>query len=146
MKTTRVIAFVFVALAVSTAALCAEKVVAGPKGGRLLEAQPNRAEFFVNADNKVEINFYDAALKPIAPAEQVVAVTAEPKSGRTKLDLEKTATGYVSKTGLPAGAPYRVVVQLRAKADAKPINFRIDLNLEKCGGCPQKEYACTCGD
>jgi hypothetical protein len=145
MKTTRVIAFMFVALAVSTAALCAEKVVAGPKGGRLLEAEPNKAEFFVNADNKVEINFYDAALKPIAPGEQVVSVTAEPKSGRTKLDLEKTATGYVSKAPVPEGAPYRVVVQLRTKPDAAPRNFRVDLNLEQCGECKYKEYACTCG-
>ena len=76
---------------------------------------------------------------------QVVAITAEPKSGRKTLELEKTANGYVSKTALPESAePYRVVVQLREKADASPKNYRIDLNLDKCGECKRAEYACTC--
>lgn len=130
-----------------TAALsfAAEKIVAGPKGGRLLETPGQKTEFFVNKDRKVEINFYDTALKPVAPGAQVVAVTAEPKSGRATLDLEKTATGFVSKTKLPDGDPYRVVVQYRAKADDRPQNFRVDLNMEKCGECKNAEYACTCG-
>ena len=128
------------------ASLCAaEKITGGPKGGRLLETQPHKAEFFVTKDRRAEIIFYDAALKPVAPAAQVVAITAEPKSGRTKVDLEKTATGFISKTALPAsGEPYRVVVQVREKPDASPKNFRVDLNLEICGECKRGEYACTC--
>jgi hypothetical protein len=122
----------------------AEKIVAGPRGGRLLDTEPQKAEFFVNADRKVEVTFYDAALKPVAPAGQSVAVTAEPTSGKTTLELEKTAKGFVSKSALPAGEPYRVVVQVREKPDARPKNFRIDLNLEKCGECKNAEYACTC--
>lgn len=132
------------ALSGAVALNAAEKIVGGPKGGRLLEVDGQKAEFFVTKDKKVEITFYDSALKPVAPAEQVVAVTAEPKSGRTKIDLEKTATGYVSKTALPEGTPYRVVVQMRAKPDAKPQNFRVDLDLENCGECKRAEYACTC--
>lgn len=124
--------------------LHAEAIVAGPKGGRLLEAEPHKAEFFVTADRKVEITFYDAALKPVSPGGQTITVTAEPSSGRVKLDLVQTPTGYVSKTSLPEGAPYRVVVQARATADAKPKNFRIDLNLATCGECQKAEYACVC--
>lgn len=137
------ITFVVAALC-ATASLQAEKVVAGPKGGRLLESEPLKAEFFVTADRKVEITFYDAALKPVDPGAQIVSVTAEPASGKAKLDLEKTANGFVSKTALPAGEPYRVVVQTRASADAKPKNFRVDLNLATCGECQKKEYACIC--
>lgn len=123
----------------------AEKIVGGPKGGRLLDTAPQKAEFFVTKDRKAEIIFYDAALKPVAASSQVVAITAEPKSGRAKVDLEKTATGYVSKTPLPASAePYRVVVQIREKEGATPKNFRIDLNLDVCGECKRAEYACTC--
>ena len=140
-------------LLIAVAALCsavsvtaAEKIVGGPKGGRLLEAYGQKAEFFMTNDKKIEIIFYDAALKPIAPGEQVVAVTAEPKSGRTKVELEKTATGYVSKAAVPEGTPYRVVVQMRAKPDAKPQNFRVDLDLANCAGCNRGEYACTCDD
>jgi hypothetical protein len=133
-----------VAALCATASLQAEKYVAGPKGGRLLESEPNKAEFFVTSDRKVEITFYDAALKPVDPGAQVVTVIAEPASGKAKLELEKTATGFVSKTALPSGDPYRVVVQTRASADAKPKNFRVDLNLANCGGCSKAEYACTC--
>lgn len=139
----------FVLAAILTGAVSlvgAEKIVGGPKGGRLLEADGQRAEFFVNPDRKVEITFYDDTLNAIAPGDQVVAVTAEPKSGRSKVDLEKTATGYISKAALPDGDPYRVVVQLRAKPDAKPQNFRVDFNLETCGECKRAEYACTCND
>jgi len=139
----RYITFAVAALC-ATASLHAEKIVAGPKGGRLLESEPLKAEFFVTAERKVEITFYDAALKPVDAGVQVITVTAEPTAGKVKLDLKKTATGFVSKTALPAGEPYRVVVQTRASADAKPKNFRIDLNLEMCEGCQKKEYACIC--
>lgn len=133
------------AAALITASLLhAEKTVAGPKGGRLLETEPLKSEFFVTPDHHVEINFLDAALQPVAPGTQIVSVIAEPTSGKTPLELEKTATGFVSKTTLPDGAPYRVVVQTRASADAKPKNFRIDLNLATCGECQKAEYACIC--
>ena len=129
----------------TSVALHAETIVAGPKGGRLLDAEPNQAEFFVTEDRKVEITFYDAALKPVGPTSQTLAVTAEPASGRQKIDLEKTATGFVSKEPLPAGKPYRIVVQTRSSAEAKPKNFRIDLDLSHCAECDKAEYACTCG-
>lgn len=142
MKTKTLLALLLLPLALASAA---EKIVAGPKGGRLLDTAPQKSEFFVTTDRKIEITFYDAALKPVAPGNQVIAVNAEPKSGRAAIALEKTATGYVSKTALPeASEPYRVVVQIRATAEAKPQNFRVDLNLENCGECKLKEYACTC--
>jgi hypothetical protein len=136
----------FLALAVSAASLsAADKIVAGPKGGRLLETKPLRAEFFVTPERKVEVNFYDAGLTPAAPETHVVAVIAEPKSGRMKLEMEKTRTGFVSKTPLPSGdEPYRVVIQIRPAPGTTPRNFRLDLNLETCGECSLAEYACTC--
>lgn len=136
-----------VLLALFSAALgfAAEKIVGGPRGGRLLDTTPLKAEFLVTQDRRVEINFYDAALKPAAPGPRVVTVTTEPKAGRTVLELEKTAAGFVSKTALPAGDEvYRVVVQVREAAGATPRNFRIDLNLAICAECKHAEYACTC--
>lgn len=135
----------FFAVAVVASAHAAEKVVAGPKGGRLLETPGVKTEFFVTPERKVEINFYDAALAPVAPGAQTVSVTAEPKSGRTKVELEKADHGYVSRSVLPdATEPYRVVVQVRSAPEAKPQNFRIDLNLATCGECKLPEYACIC--
>jgi hypothetical protein len=142
MKTASLITLLVFSVGLS---LAAEKSVAGPKGGRLLDTAPHRAEFFVTKDRKVEVTFYDAALKPVTPGTQVVTVTAEPKSGRTPVDLTKTATGFVSSAALPAATePYRIVVQIRAQPDSRPQNFRIDLNLEFCGECQKAEYACTC--
>lgn len=132
------------------AALCAvalvhaEKIVGGPSGGRLLETEPARAEFVVGTERKAEIRFYDAALKPTAPTTQAVTITAEPTSGRVKLEVVKTEFGFATKDALPAGEPYRVVVQVRATPEAKPQNFRLDLNLGHCAGCDRAEYACTC--
>lgn len=132
-------------LALSSAVcLHAAKVTAGPKGGRLLDATPLKAEFLVTAERRVEVTFYDDHDNPILPGAQVVAVNAEPSGGRVALEMEKTATHFASKTALPAGEPYRVVVQIRATPDAKPQNFRLDLNLATCGECQRKEYACTC--
>lgn len=124
--------------------LRAEKIVGGPNGGRLLAAEPHAAEFLVTADRKVEIRFFDAALQPVARGAEVVTVTAEPAAGRTVIALAQTPHGFVAQSALPAGEPYRVVVQIRATPDAKPKNFRVDLNLALCGECQRKEYACTC--
>lgn len=135
------------ALCSAVSAVAAEKIVAGPKGGRLLEIGTHKAEFFVTKDRKAEVTFYDAALKPAASGTYIVAITAEPKSGRTPVELEKTDTGFISKAALPEAAePYRVVVQLREKAGATPKNYRVDLDLANCGGCNLAEYACTCDD
>ena len=43
----------------------AEKVTAGAKGGRLLENEPPRAEFFVEKDRTVTLTFYGADMKPV---------------------------------------------------------------------------------
>jgi hypothetical protein len=134
------------ALALLTfSAFAADKMVGGPKGGRLLENQVPRAEFFVEKDHTVSITFYDAALKVVALGERSVSAIAEAKSGKVKLEFEKKGDSLVSKTPLPEGDGYNVVVQIRAKPDARPQNFRIKYNIGTCGECKRPEYACTCG-
>lgn len=135
----------FITVAASASAFAADSSVAGPKGGRLLATTPQRVEFFVTPERRVEITFYDASLQPVAPTTQTVSLTAEPKTGRAVVALRKTLTGYASPAPLPESTePYRVVVQLREAAGAKPQNFRIDLNLAACAECQRGEYACTC--
>jgi len=133
------------AAALCTAGLLhAAKPAAGPNGGRVLATEPQAVEFFVTTDRKVALNFLDAAGQPAAPGTQVAAITAEPASGKVTLPLERSPHGYVSTAPLPAGEPYRVVVQIRPAPDATPKNFRLDLNLSLCGECQHAEYACTC--
>jgi hypothetical protein len=120
------------------------KAEVGPKGGRILEVEPIHAEFFVEKDRKISITFYDDKMKPIAATDQVVTTIAEAPEGKAKLEFEKKGDILISKTELPKGDGYQVVVQIKIKPDAKPQNFRIKLDLEECGGCKRAEYACAC--
>lgn len=132
---------VAVLLAVSTANA---NVVGGPKGGRMLENDAPRAEFFINAERKVELRFYDADLNPVAPGDQVVNVIANAPGGKANLDLQPQGDALVSTASLPEGDGYVIIVQVRANATAKPQNFRIIYHSEICGECNRAEYACIC--
>jgi hypothetical protein len=125
-------------------ATAADKVEAGLKGGRILEKTNPKAEFFVEKDRTVSISFYDAAGKPVAPADQHVTVIADGKEGKQKIDFEKKGDALISKTKLPEGDANNVVVQLKQTADAKPQNYRFKADLSTCGGCKRAEYACAC--
>ena len=127
------------------AAIAAEKIEGGPKGGRLLERTNPKAEFFVEKDKTVSINFYDASMKPIAPADQSVTVIAEARDGKQKLEFEKKGSALVSKTKLPDGDGYNVVVQFKQASEARPQNFRFKYDAHTCGECKRAEYACICG-
>jgi hypothetical protein len=118
---------------------------AAPKGGRLLDKTTPHAEFVVEKDRSVTINFYNHDLKPVAVTTQTVAVQADAKDGKAKLEFEKKGDSLVSKTKLPDGDGYNIVVQFKQTADAKPLNLRFKLDLATCGECKRAEYACTCG-
>lgn len=134
-------------LAIAVApALADAQVKAGPRKGRVLELEAKNAEFFVEKNRIVSIAFYDAAMKEQTPTSEVVMATAEAPSGKAKLEFEKKGNLLVSKTPLPAGEHYTVVVQVKASADAKSKNFRIPLDLSVCKGCGNAEYACTCDE
>lgn len=122
----------------------AAKPLAGPKGGKLLDNAAPRAEFVIGADRRVTVNFYDAQLKPVPASGQVIAVSAEPKSGKVALTMEAKDGAFASKEPLPDGDGYNLIVQVKANAEATPQNFRLVLNLDNCDGCKLKEYACTC--
>ena len=121
------------------------KHMATPKGGRLLEKTEPHAEFVVEKDRTVTINFYDEKMKPVAATTQSVTVQADAKDGKAKLEFEKKGDSLVSKTKLPEGDGYNVVVQFKQTADSKPQNLRFKLDMHTCGECKRAEYACTCG-
>jgi len=118
---------------------------ATPKGGRLLDKTEPHAEFVVEKDRTVTINFYTGEMKPVAVTTQTVMVQADAKDGKAKLEFEKKGDSLVSKTKLPEGEGYNVVVQFKQTADAKPMNIRFKLDLHTCGECKRAEYACICG-
>jgi len=117
---------------------------ATPKGGRLLDKTEPHAEFVVEKDRSVTINFYNHDMKPVAATTQDVTVIADAKTGKATLQFERKGDVLVSKTKLPDGEGYNVVVQFKQTADAKPLNLRFKLDLHTCGECKRAEYACTC--
>lgn len=121
-----------------------KKPTAGPKGGKILNEDAPRAEFFVEKDNTVTLSFYDADMKPVPATTQSAVVYADAKSGRAKLDFEKKGYALISKTPLPEGDGYNVMVQLKASPDAKPQSFKVNYHNEKCDKCKMAEYACIC--
>ncbi len=132
-------------IALATTATTADtKVKAGPRHGRVLEMDGKNAEFFVEKDRTVSIAFYDAAMNATPATVEVVTATAEAPAGKAMLQFEKKGNLLVSKAPLPAGEKYLVVVQVKANAEAKPKNFRIELLLFKCKECGNAEYACIC--
>ncbi len=133
-------------IAITSTALADVTIKAGPRKGRLLEVETQNAEFFVEKDRTISIAFYDAATKAQPGAAQVITATAEAPTGKVKLDFEKKGDLLVSKTPLPDGEKYTVVVQIKLTAEAKPKNFRIKLDLSICKGCSNPEYACTCDE
>ena len=116
-----------------------------PGGGRLLEKTTPHAELVVQTNRTVTINFYNHDMKPVAVTTQIVTVQADTKNGKAKLEFEKKGDSLVSKTKLPEGDGYNIVVQFKQTAEAKPQNIRFKMDLHVCGGCKRAEYGCTCG-
>ena len=123
-----------------------KKHLGGPKGGRLLETSDAKAEFFLEKDRTATITFYDRQLKPTAAGQQAVTVIANTKDGKKTIEFEKKADVLVSKSKLPEGEGYDIVVQVKSRADAKPQNFRFKLDTYTCAGCKRAEYACVCDE
>lgn len=113
---------------------------AAARPGRALEAPGVRADFLIQPDRKATVTFVDEAGKPAARGDRTVTVKVDGKD----VALEAQPNGFVTKEPLPTKEPAQIVVQIRAKADAKPANFRVTLNTSLCGECKRPEYGCTC--
>lgn len=120
------------------------KKVAGPNGGRVLTAIEPHLEFFVTKDRKVKITAVDGAGKAIALGEQSVTVTGGSRANPTRMSFTKDGDSLVSDKAFPEGNNLPVVVQIKAKPDAKTVIVKFTLNLNDCPGCKLAEYACTC--
>lgn len=128
-------------LLIALPALAAVKPIPGPKGGKMLDKQ---TEFYVEKDRTVVLAFYGADMKPQPAGAQTAVVWADAKSGRVKLEMEKKGDALVSKTSLPEGDGYNVMVHLKTGPDAKSQNYKIAYRDEPCSKCKRAEYACIC--
>ena len=143
MKTIRNLILTSFAL-LATAVAFAAKPIPGPKGGKIVTTEAPHVEFFVEKDRTVTVSFYDKDIKPVAPSGQVVSAVAEAKTGKVNLAFAAKDGALVSAVPLPEGDGYRIVVQVRDSAQAKPKNYRLEFHDEVCGECKRAEYACVC--
>jgi hypothetical protein len=145
MKSSIRILFVLALAFTASAADKDKHTKAGPNGGRLMSEVEPHAEFFVNRDKKIEIRFVDDANKVVAPGEQVVSVVMGDRSAPAKLAFVREGDKLVSDKPIPQGNNLPTVVQIKAKAGAKSVTEKFNLNLSECPACKYKEYACICG-
>ena len=117
---------------------------AGPRGGKLLENEPPRAEFLIGSDRVASIAFYDSDGKLLPPEKQTVLLIAEAPAGKKKLEFERKENLLVAKEPLPEGDDYNLVIQIQKDSGAKPQNFRVKYDVQICRECNHPEYACTC--
>lgn len=118
----------------------------GPNGGRFLEKTEPKAEFVFEKDHSATIYFYNAESKSAAPTTQLVTVIADAPGKRQTVEFERKGNVLVSKSKLPEGDGYNLVVQFRRTPDSKPQNFRFKLETHICDGCKRAEYSCTCDE
>jgi hypothetical protein len=143
MKTIRKLFITSFAL-LATGVAFAAKPIPGPKGGKIVTTEAPYVEFFVEGDRTVTVSFYDKNLKPVSLTGQIVSAVAEAKTGKVNLAFAAKDGALVSSAPLPEGDGYRIVVQVRDSAQAKPRNYRLEFHDEVCGECKRAEYACIC--
>jgi hypothetical protein len=114
--------------ALALVATAHEAVTIGPNGGRVVYLDstgvPN-VEFLVNAEGRAEIYLLDKDRQPLALDKITLEVTAGPRGGAKKLDGEAQGTKYVT-AAVPDGAPYFIVAQIKAEADANALTARLN--------------------
>ncbi len=138
---TRIIA---IASILSSIAFSSAAEIKAPNGGRIIEAVTPHAEFLVTPEKKIEVRFLDDAGKVIAPGAQVVTVVMGERTKPTKLAFAKDGDKLVSDQTIPEGKELPVVLQIRVRADEKPVTEKFNLNLATCPTCEHLEYACSC--
>lgn len=115
-----------------------------PNGGKIFEIEPDHIEFVVEKDRTATVRFFDKDMKPMPAGARTVTAIADAPNGKATLAFAAKGDALVTTTPFAEGNAYPVALAYKASADAKPVNFRLKLNLNPCGECKLLEYACTC--
>jgi len=115
----------------------------GPNGGRVLELSKNETlhgEVTLKG-GKFHLALLDKNMKPVAPKDEVITVTAGDRSKPEKLAVEKSGDHFV----FPAvKAGEWVIVQYKENAKAKPVTARFEFDPAECEKCKAPEWLCKC--
>ncbi|MEQ2008891.1 MAG: hypothetical protein ABMA26_19085 [Limisphaerales bacterium] len=120
------------------------KHVKAPNGGKIFEIEPDHIEFVVEKDRTATVRFYDKDMNLMPAGARTVTAIGDAPSGKVTLAFTANGSALATTAPFPEGTAYPVALAYKASADAKPVNFRLKLNLNPCGECKLLEYACTC--
>lgn len=120
------------------------KHVKAPNGGKIFEIEPDHIEFVVEKDRTATVRFYDKDMNLMPVGTRTVSAIGDAPSGKVTLTFAANGSGLTTGTPFPDGNAYPVALIYKAGGDAKPVNFRLKLNLNPCAECKLQEYACTC--
>ncbi len=122
-----------------------EEMMAGPNGGRVIEAAETRVEFWIREDRRIQISTLSEDGKLV---EAVAGVSFELVGGErtapTRMQFEREGLAFVSDAPLPDGESLPLVLTV-VGADGTKARERFYANMSQCGDCPYREYACVCG-
>ena len=121
-----------------------DHIKAGPNKGRMISSVTPQAEFFVMDDGRVQISFFDADMKAVAPAGQTVSVISGERISPLEMSFTAEGSALVSKEALPKGNNFPTVVAIKTSADSEEVITKFTLNLSDCSSCSNKEYSCEC--
>ena len=120
------------------------KHVKAPNGGKIFEIEPDHIEFVVEANRTATVRFFDKDMKPLPAGARTITAIADAPSGKATIAFAAKGDALATTTPFAEGNAYPVALTYKASADAKPVNFRLKLDLGQCGECKLKEYACAC--
>ena len=122
-----------------------EQLIGGPNGGRMVHIVEPHFEFFLRPDRVAQITFLDDNNQMIPVSRQSISLIGGDRSAPVKINFENNGEMLTSGSPLPDMKRMPIVLQIQASADAKTVREKFYLDLNNCGSCSYKEYACICG-
>lgn len=117
----------------------------GPNGGRIIEGDGFKLEFFVKEDRNVQISFLDDHGAVVSPGEQTISLVGGDRSNPTRLQFEKQGHVLHSSSALPELPNMPAILTVKVSGTAKAERERFNINMSTCPECSLHEYACICG-
>jgi hypothetical protein len=117
----------------------------GPNGGRIVEGDNFKLEFFVTDDRKVQISFLNDHGEVVSPKDQIVSLVGGNRADPTRLQFEANGNVLLSKSALPDLKNMPAIPNVKASSGAEPARERFNINMSTCSECSLHEYACICG-
>jgi hypothetical protein len=117
----------------------------GPNGGRIVEGDDFKLEFFVKDDRKVQISFLNDHGEVVSPKDQTVSLVGGDRSDPTRLQFERKGNVLLSKSALPDLNNIPAILNVKSSQGADPVRERFNINMSTCPECSLHEYACICG-